>query len=159
MSEQAPETGVEVRPGSIRPAVTEDWLALALGLLLFGIALFGLLGYEPFGWAIKTNVWLSPAKTMTAVSARFGTLPGLAALGLTYLLMAAVLGVGIGLLGAPVRRFLAGFIVALLAGLVVGNFLPRVTTWIEEAVRPEWYIKTAIVLLGAALGVKSAEAL
>ena len=48
----------------------------------------------------------------------------------------------------------AGFILALLAGLAVGNFLPRVADFLREAVRPEWYIKTAIVLLGATLGVK-----
>jgi|ERR1044071_9815245 uncharacterized membrane protein YadS len=53
----------------------------------------------------------------------------------------------------------AGFIVALAAGLVTGNFLPRVVNLMREAVRPELYIKVAIVLLGATLGVKSAEAM
>src|SRR5437016_1552281 len=48
----------------------------------------------------------------------------------------------------------AGFIVALLVGLCVGNFLPGLSCLIREAVRPEWYIKIAIVLLGGALGVK-----
>lgn len=51
----------------------------------------------------------------------------------------------------------AGYIIALLAGLVIGNFLPGVTGWLKEATRPEWYIKTAIVVMGAALGVKAAE--
>src|SRR4030095_4796637 len=36
---------------------------------------------------------------------------------------------------------------------------PALADWMKEAIRPELYIKTAIVLLGAALGVKSAEAL
>src|SRR5437773_3502966 len=31
-----------------------------------------------------------------------------------------------------------GFIVALIAGLIVGNFLPRFADWMKEAVRPEW---------------------
>jgi uncharacterized membrane protein YadS len=53
----------------------------------------------------------------------------------------------------------AGFILALLAGLIVGNFLPGFANILKEAIRPEWYIKTAIVLLGASLGVKGAEAL
>jgi uncharacterized membrane protein YadS len=52
----------------------------------------------------------------------------------------------------------AGFIVALLAGLVLGNFFPGVTAWLREATRPEWFIKTAIVIMGAALGVKAAGA-
>ena len=41
-----------------------------------------------------------------------------------------------------------GYIVALLAGLIIGNFLPRFAEWMKEAVRPELYIKIAIVILG-----------
>lgn len=52
----------------------------------------------------------------------------------------------------------AGFILALLAGLAVGNFFPKLATWLHVATRPEWYIKTAIVIMGAALGVKAAQA-
>jgi uncharacterized membrane protein YadS len=51
----------------------------------------------------------------------------------------------------------AGYIVALVVGLAVGNFLPGLTAWLKEALRPEWYIKTAIVILGASLGVKAAQ--
>jgi uncharacterized membrane protein YadS len=53
----------------------------------------------------------------------------------------------------------AGFIVALIAGLIVGNFFPGLSDTLKEATRPELYIKTAIVILGAGLGVKSAEAI
>jgi uncharacterized membrane protein YadS len=53
----------------------------------------------------------------------------------------------------------AGFIVALLAGLVVGNFLPGLANWMKEAIRPEWYIKMAIVLLGGFIGITAAEKL
>jgi uncharacterized membrane protein YadS len=52
----------------------------------------------------------------------------------------------------------AGFILALIAGLVIGNFLPRLTSLLKDATRPEWYIKTAIVILGAFLGVQAAGA-
>lgn len=52
----------------------------------------------------------------------------------------------------------AGFIVALSAGLIVGNFFPRFANYLKEATRPEWYIKTAIVILGAGLGVQAASA-
>ena len=38
-----------------------------------------------------------------------------------------------------------GYIVALLAGLVIANFFPRFADWIKEAVRPELYIKIAIL--------------
>ena len=52
-----------------------------------------------------------------------------------------------------------GFIVALIAGLAVGNFAPGLARWLKEAIRPEWYIKTAIVILGGFLGITAAEKL
>jgi uncharacterized membrane protein YadS len=36
--------------------------------------------------------------------------------------------------------------------------LPSVALWLKPAARPEWFIKTAVVLLGAGLGVKAAGA-
>ncbi len=53
----------------------------------------------------------------------------------------------------------AGYIIALLAGLSIGNFLPRVASALKEALRPELYIKTGIVLLGGFLGITAAEQL
>jgi len=52
-----------------------------------------------------------------------------------------------------------GFIIALIVGLIVGNFLPGLAAWMHEAIRPEMYIKIAIVLLGGFLGIVSAEKL
>ena len=52
-----------------------------------------------------------------------------------------------------------GFIIALIVGLIVGNFLPGIAQWMQEAIRPELYIKIAIVLLGGFLGIISAEKL
>jgi uncharacterized membrane protein YadS len=40
----------------------------------------------------------------------------------------------------------------------LGNFFPGVAAFLKEATRPEWYIKTAIVILGASLGVQAAGA-
>jgi uncharacterized membrane protein YadS len=51
----------------------------------------------------------------------------------------------------------SGFIIALLAGLFVGNFLPGVAISLKEAVRPELYIKTAIVILGGFLGIAALD--
>lgn len=52
-----------------------------------------------------------------------------------------------------------GYIVALIGGLVIGNFFPGFADWMREAVRPELYVKTAIVILGGFLGVTAAEKL
>ncbi len=51
----------------------------------------------------------------------------------------------------------AGFVIALIAGLVVGNVFPRFAETIKTAIRPEWYIKTAIVILGGVLGIAAVE--
>lgn len=53
----------------------------------------------------------------------------------------------------------AGYILALLVGLVVGNFFPRTAGRIAEATRPELFIKIAIVVMGLGLGVKAVDAL
>jgi len=53
----------------------------------------------------------------------------------------------------------AGYIIALLAGLVVGNFFPGLVEKLKAATRPELFIKTAIVIMGAGLGVRAAESL
>lgn len=51
----------------------------------------------------------------------------------------------------------AGFIVALIVGLIIGNFFPGFTRFLQEATKPEWYIKTAIVILGAKIGLAALQ--
>jgi uncharacterized membrane protein YadS len=51
----------------------------------------------------------------------------------------------------------AGFVLALLAGLVIGNFFPKLARWLQESLRPELYVKAAIVIMGAAVGIKALE--
>ena len=45
-----------------------------------------------------------------------------------------------------------GFVFALLAGLVIGNFFPGLARYLSHAAKPEWYIKTGIVILGPTSG-------
>jgi uncharacterized membrane protein YadS len=51
-----------------------------------------------------------------------------------------------------------GYIYLLIIGLVIRNVLPKFAAKLTEAARPEWFIKTAIVILGAAVGVKAVAA-
>ena len=53
----------------------------------------------------------------------------------------------------------AGYIIALLAGVFVGNFMPGLVDKMKEACRPEMFVKIAIVIMGAELGVKAGEAM
>jgi len=51
------------------------------------------------------------------------------------------------------------YIFALIAGLFIANFLPRFAEAIKDAVRPELYIKIAIVILGGFFAVTAAAKL
>ena len=201
---QAGPAAVPSRAGkSAPPLISEDWLALMVGLFLFFISLLGFSGADVLGWAIKTNVWTEVSQIMTPVSKNYPHVKGVAALILTYLLLLAILTTAAkAALRVRFSKFVngftlvffisytcfavghfayvaatpvehqkfnigwslnvtgeAGFIVALVCGLIVGNFLPRLANLMKDAVRPELYIKIALVLLGATLGVKAAEQL
>ncbi|HEX4608868.1 MAG TPA: putative sulfate exporter family transporter [Urbifossiella sp.] len=51
----------------------------------------------------------------------------------------------------------AGYLLALIGGLLIGNVWPRGGAWFRDAARPELFIKTGIVIYGAVLGAKAAE--
>jgi len=180
--------------------LSEDWLSVWIGLLVFALALCVLAGTDLLGWAVTTSVWNDASKALAPLSKTYSGLGGIGALLATYAALLAVLTAGSVALKADPGRFALGFtavfwisylawiagsyanfavttpadmqkfgigwslkltneggyIVALLAGLAVGNFMPRFAAWMKEAVRPELYIKTAIVLLGGFLGVMAA---
>ena len=50
------------------------------------------------------------------------------------------------------------FILCLVVGLIIGNFIKPLAAFLKEACKPEWYIKTAIVYLGIKVGVMSMKA-
>lgn len=52
-----------------------------------------------------------------------------------------------------------GFVFALIAGLIIGNFFPKVTKFLSDAAKPEWYIKTGIVILGMNIGIQTISAM
>jgi uncharacterized membrane protein YadS len=227
-----------------KKGLSEDWLALWIGLFIFILSLGVFSGPDILGWGINTSVWMDPAKAMSPVSKKFqpvkgeitkiegqkltlkkadgkeeaitvqestaalkvgdkyekAGLSGFMSLFLTYLAMLAIMSVGAMLLKTDVVKFAigftvifwisyacwffghyayiaatknqlgafkipwslsltgeSGFILALIAGLVIGNFFPAISEKLKEAARPELYIKTAIVIMGAALGLKAAQ--
>jgi len=180
--------------------VTEDWLAVWIGLFVFALSLSLLAGIDLLGWTVTTSVWTLPAKALAPASKLYAHLPASLSLVATYFFLLVVLLVAAKALRADLKRFAAGFtaifivsyacwflgswayiaatpdkraalkiawslnltnesgfIIALLAGLIVGNFLPGVARAIKEAVRPELYIKTGIVILGGFLGIAALE--
>ena len=152
----------------MKPRITEDWLAVCLGLFLFALSLGPLFGADLLGWAVTTSVWtnlataLAPASKAYRADSRRGSrswrrsgfcsrcLPiGAAALGLKPLRFAKgftllfgfayaswIAGSCAWIAATPDKRAAfhigwslnltneAGFIVALLAGLLHRQFLP-----------------------------------
>jgi len=185
-----------------RRCLTEDWLAVIIGLFVFLVALSHLIGLDLLGWVVKTGVWTDLSTALKPASAAYGNLPGLVSLLITYVFLLLVLTIGARLLGANVKKFAlgftavffisyvcwiaggwayiaatpnelakhgiswslnltaeAGYIIALIVGLLIGNFTPGFGRWMQEAICPELYIKTAIVMLGGFLGITAAEQL
>ena len=56
--------------------LSEDWLALWLGLFIFVISLFTFSGTDLLGWGINTSVWTDPGKAMSPVSKSFKGVSG-----------------------------------------------------------------------------------
>ncbi|HWR02582.1 MAG TPA: putative sulfate exporter family transporter [Humidesulfovibrio sp.] len=182
--------------------LTEDKLALIMGLFLFMLGMLTFAGVDALGWAVKTNVWVTADKIFGAATGTYKGLPGYAALLITFVFITTFLSVGVKFLGGDVPKFIksftlvffisiacyaaghyaqiaatpdkveklgipwslgltgeAGFIIALLAGIFFGNITPGFADKMKEALRPEMYIKIAIVILGAELGVKAVDAL
>ena len=188
------------QPLTLRAQLTEDWLAVVIGLLVYASALVSLGGTDVLGWAVNTTVYVDLAKALSPFAKTYAWLGGGGALVATYVALLVVLTAGVATLGADVRKFAlaftavfaiayacwivgsyahvaavtpaeqqkfgiawslrltneGGYIVALVVGLVIANFLPRFADWLKEAIRPELYIKIAIVILGATVAVTAA---
>jgi len=180
--------------------VSEDWLAVILGLLIFVLALAALANIDLIGWVVSTSVWGSFGQALKATSKGYAPLGGVGALIATYVALTVVLSAAAAALKSDVRRFAlaftavfwiayaswivgnfahfaavtpaeqqkfgiswslkltneGGYIFALIAGLIIANFLPRFADAIKDAVRPELYIKIAIVILGGFFAVTAA---
>jgi uncharacterized membrane protein YadS len=183
--------------------LSEDLLALIIGLVIFVLALCLVGGADLLGWVVTTSVWTDLSKALAPISKAYAGLGAIGSLIATYVGLLVVMTAGAAALRADVKRFVlaftavfwisyacwiigsyanfavntpadmqkfgiswslrltaeGGFVIALIVGLIIGNFLPRFAAWMKEATRPEMYIKIAIVLLGGFLGILSAEKL
>jgi uncharacterized membrane protein YadS len=186
----------------VKWVVTEDWLALIIGLFIFFLALGFLLGGDLLGWAVTTGVWTNLGIALKPCSKAYAGLPGSVSALITYIFLLVIMTIGSAFLKANIRKFAlsftavflisyccwilgcwayiaatpnqlkslgiswslnltseAGYIIALVVGLIIGNFVPGFARAIGEAIRPELYIKSAIVILGGYLGITAAEQL
>ena len=191
------------QPIALRARLNEDWLAVAIGLLVFAASLFSVAGTDLLGWAVTTSIYTDVSNALNPFAKAYAWLGGGGALIATYAALLVVLSAGVTTLGGDIRKFAVaftavfaiaygawivgsyayiaavtpaeqqkfgiawslkltnegGFVVALLAGLVIANFFPRLAEWLKEAIRPELYIKIAIVILGTTVAVTAAARL
>jgi hypothetical protein len=187
--------------GRRRERISEDWLAVAIGLAVFALSLSTVAGLDLLGWAAAPKTWIDIDKAVQPAGP--SPLGGVLALVLTYGFVLALMLLGAAALGANTVRFAvsftiiywlaylcwvlgnfayiavttpadmekfgigwslrltgeSGYLIALVLGLFIANGLPGVARWLGDAVRPELFIKTAIVILGGTLGIKAAEQL
>ena len=190
-------------PVEARALVSEDVLAVVIGLVVFALALLAFAGTDWLGWVV-TTVCLDRSVEGARPRSRRPMVRSAGGSVRRHLLSAADRADrGGGALGRDVLRFAlaftatfalayaswfvgswayvaavtpadqakfgvgwslkltneGGYIVALVVGLVIANFAPNFADWLKEAIRPELYIKIAIVILGAFVAVTAASRL
>jgi uncharacterized membrane protein YadS len=178
---------------------SEDVLAVILGVLVIGLSLATLAGWNLLGWSVAVKEWAVPGAALVPSSPAFARLTGPGALAATFTFLVVVLSAGAAFLGVSPGRFAgrfavlfllafacwvaghnayiaanpkklppgvgwslgltgeAGYLLALIGGLLIGNLWPRAAAWFKDAARPELFIKAGIVIYGAVLGAKAAE--
>jgi uncharacterized membrane protein YadS len=136
----ASRESVSTRP----PLISEDWLSVLVGGSLIALALTGIRSTDPMQVAIEVLVPLTVgAMLLGARLIRF--IPGVILIsGLAWLAQA------VSALPAVSAWSLEYVVFALAIGLIVNHTVP-VPTWLREAVRTEYYIKTGLVVLGAGI--------
>ena len=89
--------------------LSEDWLAVVIGLGVFALGLLSVAGIDALGWAATTSVWTDPTTALAPVSKAHAGLGGGASLVLAYLALMIVLSAGAAALGEDVKRFALAF--------------------------------------------------
>src|SRR5258706_13634521 len=79
---------------STAKGISEDWLSVWIGLLVFVLALGMLAGTDILGWVVTTAVWTDPSKALNPVSKAYSALGGVGALIATYAALLVVMTAG-----------------------------------------------------------------
>src|SRR5690349_1484356 len=95
----------------VKGNLSEDWLSVVIGLLVFALALFSLGGIDLLGWAVTTSVYTNVTTALAPVAKAYAWLGGVGALVATYASLLVVLSIGVAALGADVKKFAGAFTV------------------------------------------------
>ncbi|WP_426328825.1 YeiH family protein [Pedobacter sp. R-06] len=165
------DAGISPDKKTFLQSLTEDWWAVILGTIIIATALYlnsndTVISLPAFKWANSEDLLgkiLSASNLLLIVE-----------MGAVFLVLASI---AISLSGGSVARFAGGFtliyflaivsfiiggnksvsyfgleyvVFALLIGIALGNLI-RLPSWLKEAVRSEFYIKTGLVILGTTI--------
>jgi hypothetical protein len=103
------EAVLVARPAVARSNLSEDWLAVVIGLGVVVAAFVSLGGLDVLGWAVTSLVWTDPRSGLAAVSKSYGWLGGAGALAATFIALLVVLTAAASAAGAEARRFAVSF--------------------------------------------------
>jgi uncharacterized membrane protein YadS len=145
MAHQAAVQGDLAVAPRARP-ITEDWLAVAVGGVIFLLALALAAGVDLMGWATAPRTWVELGKSVRQASPHYAAYGSPALLFATYLFVLALLSVGALLLGSNIVKFVLGFSViywlSYLAWLIGNYAYVAVTTPAEiERLGIGWSLK------------------
>jgi uncharacterized integral membrane protein (TIGR00698 family) len=153
--------------------LTEDWWAVIIGSILIAAVLVFALASPAFKFTLPVYQWANASDLFNKVLVANNLLLILA-FGLLFL---GISSVTIHLSGGDAKKFIAGFLAifffgvvsliiagnkiinaygieyvvfALVAGLLIGN-LTVLPSWLREAARSEFFIKTGLVILGTTI--------
>src|SRR3989442_12762072 len=93
----------------VAKGISEDWLSVWIGLLVFVLALGALGGTDMLGWVVTTSVWTDLSKALNPVSKAYSGLGGVGALIATYVALLVVMTAGAAALQAGLQRLPLGF--------------------------------------------------
>jgi uncharacterized membrane protein YadS len=124
MSQQAAAAEASTLGGSTS-SWTEDWLAVAAGLVVFLLALALLFGGNLLGWATAPRTWLEIGKSVRPASPAYAQLEPAVLLLITFGFVLVLMTIGAALLRRSIVKFVVSFTVVFwLAYLcwVLGNY-------------------------------------
>src|SRR6516162_8188285 len=107
------------------PRISEDWLSVIIGLVIFVLALAVLANVDLIGWAVTTSVWSNFGSALGTASKAYAPLGGAGALVATDLSLLVVLSVAAVALKADVKKFAIAFTAVFwiaYASWIVGSF-------------------------------------
>src|SRR6202012_4819925 len=82
-------------PLTLRAQLTEDWLAVVIGVLVFGLALVSISGTDLLGWGVHASVYTDVSQALAPFAKAYAWLGGGGALIATNAALLVVLSAGV----------------------------------------------------------------